>query len=73
MLYRARRRIIEGRMDDRLKHLKRKENTPIISFELVSAQKSASPDETVNIKMLSHRFCIAPMMDWSESLGFSTS
>jgi hypothetical protein len=56
------------RIGDRLKHLKRKENAPIVSFEFVSAQKSAAPDETIkrnNINMLAHRFCIAPMMDWT--------
>jgi|SRR5215216_6415383 hypothetical protein len=73
-LYRVRRGIIEGRTGNRLKHLKRKENAPIVSFEFVSAQKSTIPDETVkrnNIDMLAHRFCIAPMMDWSESSIFS--
>jgi hypothetical protein len=68
MLYWTRRGIIEGRKSDRLKHLKRKENATIVSFEFVSAQKSAIPDETIkrnNINMLSHRFCIAPMMDWT--------
>jgi hypothetical protein len=48
--------------------LKRKENAPIVSFEFMSAQKSAIPDETIkrnNINMLSNRFCIAPMMDWT--------
>src|SRR3954451_20513560 len=45
------------------------ENAPIVSFELQSAQKSAIPDEMIkrnNINMLSHRFCIAPMMDWTD-------
>jgi hypothetical protein len=58
---------------DLLKHLKRKENAPIVSFELQSAQKSSIPDETIkrnNINMLSPRFCIAPM-DLSESSSFS--
>jgi len=41
---------------------------PIVSFELLSAQKSAIPDEMIkrnNINMLSHRFSVAPMMDWT--------
>jgi tRNA-dihydrouridine synthase len=49
--------------------LKRKENAPIVSFEFLSVQKSTIPDETIkrnNINMLSHRFCIAPMMDWTD-------
>src|SRR5205823_1453518 len=52
-----------------LKSLKRKENAPIVSFEFVSAQKSAIPDEMIkrnNINMLSHRFSVAPMMDWTD-------
>ncbi len=70
MLYWRRRSTIERKTGDRLKHLKRKENAPIVSFEFVSAQKSAIPDEMIkrnNINMLSHRFSVAPMMDWSES------
>jgi ligand-binding SRPBCC domain-containing protein len=60
---------LEGRAGDRLKHLKRKKNAPIVSFEFMSAQKSATPDEIVkrnNINMLAHRFSIAPMMDWTD-------
>jgi ligand-binding SRPBCC domain-containing protein len=41
----------------------------IVSFEFMSAQKSATPDEIVkrnNINMLAHRFSIAPMMDWTD-------
>jgi tRNA-dihydrouridine synthase A len=42
---------------------------PIVSFEFLSAQKSAIPDQTIkrnNINMLAYRFCIAPMMDWTD-------
>jgi tRNA-dihydrouridine synthase A len=69
MLYRMRGGIVEGRTGGQVKHLKRKENTSIVSFEFVSAQKSSNPDETTkrnNINMLSHRFSIAPMMDWTD-------
>jgi hypothetical protein len=48
--------------------LKGKKNAPIVSFEFLSAQKSAISDQTIkrnNINMLAHRFCIAPMMDWT--------
>jgi hypothetical protein len=37
-------------------------------LEILSAQKSAIPDEMIkrnNTNMLSHRFCVAPMMDWT--------
>jgi hypothetical protein len=40
------------------------------SFEFPSAQKSAIPDEMIkrnNINMLAARFCVAPMMDWTDS------
>jgi len=42
--------------------LKRKENTSTVSFEILSAQKPAIPDETINrnnINMLEYRFCAA--------------
>jgi hypothetical protein len=63
-------------ISDRLKRLKRKENASNVSFEFPSAQKSAIPDEMIkrnNINMLTHRFSVAPMMDWNDSLSFSIS
>src|SRR6202043_3382939 len=69
MLYRGRRSTIERQTGDRLKNLKRKENAPIVGFEFRSTQKSTIPDEMIkrnNINMLSHRFCVAPMMDWTD-------
>jgi len=66
MLYRKRLGIVGRQTGDRLKNLKSKENAPIVSFEILSAQKSAILDQAIkrnNINMLAHRFCIAPMMD----------
>jgi len=71
MLYRISRGIIDERIGDRPKRLKRKENATIVSLEFVSAEKSAIPDKAIkrnNINMLAHRFSVAPMMDWIESL-----
>ena len=55
-------------MCDVRKWLKRKENDLAQTFDRLSAQKSANPSEMTkrnNINMLAHRFCIAPMMDWT--------
>jgi hypothetical protein len=62
-------RIVEGRIDDPIKHLKRKENASTVSSELLTAQKPTIPDETIkrnNINMLAYRFSVAPMMDWTD-------
>jgi hypothetical protein len=53
MLYRIRRGIIEGRTCGRLKHLKRKENAPIVSFEFGLAPAEA--DVATNRAMLAAR------------------
>jgi hypothetical protein len=53
------------------KWLKRRENALAVSFGSMSAQQSSESGEKIkrnDFDMLDHRFAVAPMMDWVESL-----
>jgi hypothetical protein len=68
MLYQGNAPLHQKTMGDPLKHLRRKENALTVRSRFLSAQKSAIPDQVIkrnNINMLSHRFSVAPMMDWA--------